>query len=83
MPTARNYAAAAAVDDKLYVLGGFDGPPDWTTLSTMDVYDPVKHTWAAVAPMPTARISFAAGVVDGKLYALGGSGGEDTNLDTV
>merc|ERR1712091_429296 len=84
MTTARIDAAAAAVDGKLYSLGGFD--EDYTKLATTDVYDPVKNTWAAVAPMPTARAQLAAGVVDGELYALGGvsdDGGEEKLLDTA
>ena len=89
MPTARAYAGAGVVDGKLYAAGGSyynDTAVEWTYLATTDVYDPVKNTWAAVAPMSTVRVYAGAGVVDGKLYALGGYDPVKGNLnafDTV
>ena len=70
MSTARNDSAAAAVNGKLYVMGGYDDDGD--ALSSVERYDLAKNAWEAVSPMSTARIDSAAAVVDGKLYVMGG-----------
>jgi N-acetylneuraminic acid mutarotase len=72
MSTARYDSAAAAVDGKLYVMGGYDD--DGNALSSVERYDLAKNAWEAVAPMSTARYDPAAAVVDGKLYVMGGYG---------
>jgi N-acetylneuraminic acid mutarotase len=40
--------AAAAVDGKLYVMGGYDGQ---NRLSSVERYDPAKNEWVAMASM--------------------------------
>ena len=70
MSTARDNSAAATVDGKLYVMGGYDDDGD--ALSSVERYDPAKNAWEAVAPMSTARDNSAAAAVDGKLYVMGG-----------
>jgi hypothetical protein len=65
IPTARSNPAAAAINCKLYFVGGA-----WT--GEMDVYDPGADTWTTQASMPTARDASVA-VVNGILYALGGN----------
>ena len=74
MSTARYALAAAAVDGKLYVMGGDDGQ---NGLSSVERYDPAKNAWEAVAPMSTARFALAAAVFDGKLYVMGGDDGRN------
>jgi kelch-like protein 17 (actinfilin)/kelch-like protein 20 len=74
MSTARYCFAAAAVDGKLYVMGGFDGQ---NRLSSVERYDPATNAWEAVAPMSTARSCSAAAVFDGKLYVMGGHDGKN------
>jgi len=72
MPTPRNTAAAAAIDGKLYVVGG---SPEYTALATLEVYDPATDTWDTTkAPMPTARHEMGAAAIGGKLYVVGGAG---------
>jgi kelch-like protein 17 (actinfilin)/kelch-like protein 20 len=73
MSAARIGLAAAAVNGKLYVMGGFDGQ----SLSSVERYDPAKNAWEAVAPMSTARSAPAAAVVDGTLYVTGGYDGQN------
>lgn len=83
MPTKRGAAAAAAVDGKLYVIGGAaqlpgDASPSihparpHRSLDTVEEYDPAANTWRARAPMPTARNHMAIGAVKGRIYAIGG-----------
>jgi N-acetylneuraminic acid mutarotase len=74
MSTARGGPAAAAIDGKLYVMGGHDGQ-NW--LSSVELYDASTNAWEAVAPMSTARGAPAAAAIDGKLYVMGGSDGQN------
>ncbi len=65
----------AALDGKVYVLGGTeqigDGKPIWnSTLNSM--YDPRTNTWTNEAPLPTGLSHIGAATLDGKLYAIGG-----------
>jgi N-acetylneuraminic acid mutarotase len=48
MSTARDASAAAVVDGKLYVMGGYDRQ---NRLSSVEQYDPVKDEWVAMASM--------------------------------
>ncbi|MCH8294314.1 hypothetical protein IH992_24800, partial [Candidatus Poribacteria bacterium] len=61
---------AAAVDGKIYVIGGWN---QTGKLSTVEEYDPTTDTWTRKADMPTARKGMATSVVNGKIYAFGGS----------
>lgn len=76
LPTWRRGMAAAAVNGKIYLTGGFDhhknlggGAP---ALSTVDVYDTRTNTWRKAASMPTARISAKAAVFSTDIYVFGG-----------
>ena len=83
MPTKRGAELAAAVGDKIYVIGGVTtragatdpaiGPASpQTVLGTVEEYDPANNTWRERSPMPTPRDHAAIGVVDGKIYVIGG-----------
>ncbi len=76
MPTARATHATAALDGKLYAVGGWAAcPPCVPQFDTIEVYDPVSNQWdtAPKAPMPTKRESASAIAINGKLYVVGGS----------
>lgn len=76
MPTARNHAAAAMVNNKIYVIGGRIGSAYVGTSSPTDVveeYDPATDQWGVVrARMPTPRSAVAWGVHQGRIYVAGG-----------
>ncbi|HZA61097.1 MAG TPA: kelch repeat-containing protein [Actinomycetota bacterium] len=78
MPAPRADMAVAVVDGILYAIGGWvvpppgDGPCAYTSVGTVEAYDPVTDTWTARASMPTARALLGAGTVNGIVYALGG-----------
>lgn len=73
MPTARVGAGSAAVNGKIYVIGG---QGSGGLLNIVEAYDPGSDTWqTGLAPMPTPRTGLSAVAVNGKIYALGGSDG--------
>jgi N-acetylneuraminic acid mutarotase len=83
MPIKRGGAVAAAVGDKIYVIGGATTQP-WAKenflspvtpqrgLGTVQAYDPATNTWKELTPMPTPRNHAAIGAVNGKIYVIGG-----------
>jgi len=70
MPTPRYALAVAAVNGKIYAIGGQGA--HFTPLATVEIYDPVTDTWSTGTDMPTARSSLAAAALNGKIYAIGG-----------
>ena len=74
MPTVRYLAAAAALNGKIYVIGGL--ATDVSNVNTVEVYDPATKSWSTAASMPTARRALAAVTLNNKIYALGGFGGQ-------
>jgi len=69
MPTARGWLVAAAVDGKIYAIGGSDTNGK---RANMEEYDPSTNSWSSKTPMPTPRDDIVVGVVDGKIYVIGG-----------
>ncbi|VDO43773.1 unnamed protein product [Haemonchus placei] len=70
-PTGRYSFGVAALDDHLYVVGGFEnrsGPG----LDLVECYDVQRNEWTSVAPMSSCRASLSVSVLDGCLYAVGG-----------
>ena len=81
MPASRAYGVAAAMDGKIYLMGGHVAPggPDAPALE----YDPVADTWSAISPMLTHRINPGVAVLNGKFYVVGGAttGGGTTTVE--
>ena len=82
MATARCDHGAAALDGKLYVIGGNTDSGN-TALDQAEVYDPKADSWQPLPSMPTARRSLAAAAVAGKVYAIGGLDDEFDVSDAV
>ena len=83
MPTKRGSPVAAAVGDKIYVIGGATVPPGakdpgvhparpHRSVGTVEEYDPATNTWRERSSMPTPRNHATAGAVHGKIYVIGG-----------
>ncbi len=82
MPTARYGLTAAALDGKIYVIGGRAADHD-EGLRTVEVYDPVTDTWeTGVDSLRERRFNAASVAFDGKIWLLGGREGDDV-LDKV
>ncbi|HEY0817743.1 MAG TPA: kelch repeat-containing protein [Rhizobacter sp.] len=77
-PTARNSAAAAVIEGRLYVVGGRqalkqpDGSMRQVNVPALEVYDPATDRWTSRAPMPQAQGGLAAASHAGRLYVFGG-----------
>lgn len=69
MPTPRADLGAAAVNDKIYAIGGIT---ETATLNTVEEYDPVADSWRARRPMLVARQRPAIVESQGIIYAFGG-----------
>lgn len=77
MPTKRTEVAAAALDGKIYVVGGFEKPSLGNVMSfaitrSVEVYDPTTDRWTSKAPLPVGLHHVGIGVVHGRLYVVGG-----------
>ena len=70
MPTARSEIVGAVLNDKIYILGGFDN--DDCSTSTVEVYDPVTGNWTRSTSLPQPLDHAAAASFNGKLYVVGG-----------
>ncbi|KAK0055342.1 heat shock protein 70 A1 [Biomphalaria pfeifferi] len=75
----RSMAAAAVVDNRLYLCGGYDGVED---LCSCHVFDTKNHQWSVCASMNQARSMLGASALDGKVYVSGGCH-QDQCLDSV
>jgi N-acetylneuraminic acid mutarotase len=75
LPTPRSEIAGTVLNDKIYVVGGFDSSGRST--STIEVYDPMLDEWTQVTWLPQPLDHTAAAVAtashEGKLYIVGGS----------
>jgi len=66
----RGFLGAAAVGDRIYLVGGYDGA---TEFDTLDTYDPATGALAHRSPMAQRRGDLAVIAVREYLYAVGGT----------
>ncbi|MEY4744485.1 MAG: hypothetical protein RL272_430 [Candidatus Parcubacteria bacterium] len=70
MLTPRVEVASAAVDRRIYVIGGIDGFA--RTVDTVEAFDTEENRWVELAPLPKAIHHAAAAASGGKIYVFGG-----------
>lgn len=71
LPTPRGELAAAALDGRIYVLGGLLGAGE--SSDVVEVYDVALDSWSSAPSMPVALNHLAAASFDGKIYVSGGN----------
>ena len=76
MNQARGGLGVAAVNGKLYAIGGhiengiYSPNPTTGFVGTNEEYDPATDTWTTKKPMPTPRSNFAIAAYDNKIYCI-------------
>jgi len=89
LPVGLNHCNAAAVDGKIYVLGGMtatNAAYTWRATTASNVYDPKTSEWTALDPQPlsVAKGASAVGVYKGVIYLAGGKlGTNQKSVDNV
>ena len=68
-----SYPAAAALDGRIYVVGGAKTRETFPASAQVFQYDPTENSWQSVAPMLKPRTAPAAAALGGFLYVVGGS----------
>jgi N-acetylneuraminic acid mutarotase len=87
LPAARNHVGGAALNGKIYAVGGQTGQ-DNASVFKSDVwsYDPSTNKWTTVASLinqPRSHIANATFVQNGKILTLGGEGPGRVALNNV
>ncbi len=76
LPTWRIGHVPAAVNGKIYLIGGFDHHENLggraPALSTVDVYDTQTNIWHTAANMPTPRVAPQTAIFSNEIYVFGG-----------
>jgi Kelch motif len=76
-PTKRTEVAAAAVNGKIYLVGGF-AAPSLSTIKSLSItdaveeYDPSADRWSTKASLPVALHHAGIATIEGHLYVAGG-----------
>jgi N-acetylneuraminic acid mutarotase len=87
LPAPRSGLGVAAVDGKIYAIGGRIYQHAGETVGTNEMYDPTTNNWTAKTPMPTARANFGIVAYGSKIYCIGGEtdikNGTNTNYDVA
>ncbi len=68
---------AVAVDDKIFLIGGYtiDSIWEWTNVTdSLIAYDPATDSWQELSPLPTPLAGVAAAAYGNKIFVFGGGG---------
>lgn len=80
MNTARSEFGIAAVNRKIYAIGG---KSNYNAISSVEEYNPDTDTWTFKTSMPTPRRGFGTAVVNNKIYVIGGMDSSFNKVNTV
>lgn len=75
-----NAPAAAYLDGRIYVIGGFEGLSNRPTDKVL-IYNVATHAWSNGPSLPAPRGGHAAVVLGGKIHVLGGGNSQSTIAD--
>ncbi len=76
-PTQRTEVAAAAIENNIYVVGGFNKPNLQNVLkfaisNEVEVYHTASDSWSVTTPLPEGRHHAGIASLNGLLYVIGG-----------
>jgi hypothetical protein len=77
LPSEVKYGTAITVDEKIYLIGGWNASGQ--NINQVLCFDPVSSQWSTKANMPTARIAMKLVWFENRIWAIGGNNGTDTN----
>jgi N-acetylneuraminic acid mutarotase len=80
IPTPRAHVACAAVNGKIYVIGGWVGS---TATNVVEEYDPATNVWRSRTAMPTPRYTLGAAVANNMIYCIGGMNMSGSIFSTI
>jgi DNA-binding CsgD family transcriptional regulator len=80
LPRRQEAFALAALDGRLYVIGG-SGPGGAS--AAVDRYDSANDVWVALTEKPTPAGHIQAAAIGGHIYVPGGEGGDGRPLDVL
>lgn len=81
-PTARRELTSSAVNNKIYVIGGYSGSSRGY-VKVNECYDPNTNTWTAMKPMNSTKTYPKSCVIGNKIYVIAyNSECYDTTTDT-
>ena len=86
MPNPRNHIASAAVDGKVYAIGGQHGDDEDTgEQNEMDVYDPATNVWSKAPRLPLSLGHIASGtfVYRNQIGVIGGDTFQRTTIKQI
>ena len=64
----------AALNGKIYAVGGYDGS---STLNSVEIFDPITNKWSYASPMKVGRRRVAIVATMDRIYAIGGYDGKN------
>lgn len=73
LPRPLHHSNVAAVNGKLFVLGGMVGVDGWPAVGSSFSYDPATQKWEQLESLPDPRGAAAVGVWGNTVYLAGGS----------
>jgi len=73
MVNSRMYFGAAALNGKIYVMGGYTTTSLSDFIAHVEAYDPSSNAWISRKPLPKARHNMAVCVHSNNIYVLGGA----------
>jgi N-acetylneuraminic acid mutarotase len=77
-PEARHGVQAAAVNGKLYAIGGaYDQKKEFMLSSAFERYDPESNMWESLPDLPAPILTPGIAVIKEKIFIIGGSTMED------
>ena len=76
-PTQRTEVVAAAIEGKIYVVGGFNKPNlqnilEFAISDEVEIYDTTSDSWSVTTPLPEGRHHAGIASLNGLLYVVGG-----------
>ena len=70
MPTPRTEIVAVSVEEKIYLIGGFDR--DGRTTNIIEEFDTINNSWNSVSAIPEELHHVVAAAYNGEIYVVGG-----------